>query len=104
MFLLVYNTLHLLLLLVSYMPFSILIFHFRTLSTIVVFVGTSPVYIYLCLDLRKAGPYSYYYYQNSGRFSRTLNKRNRKSNIDIFICECLSLTVGSIVVGIHIPG
>ena len=24
------------------------------------------MYAYLCLDLNKAGPYSYYYYQNSG--------------------------------------
>ena len=62
------------------------------------------MYIYLCLDLRKAGPYSYYYYQNSGRFSGTPNKGNRKSDVEIVTCECLSLTVDSIVIGIYIPG
>ena len=49
-----------------YLQKCTLIKYFRSLKNVTVFQGVAPVYAYLCLDLNKAGPYSYYYYQNSG--------------------------------------
>ena len=60
--------------------FYTMISYFRSLKNVTVFQGVAPVYAYLCLDLNKAGPYSYYYYQNSGNqheFSLMIIKSNQ---------------------------